>query len=212
MSVPPLSTSARTDASSDGSFAHGRDGDERLERFVEAAHHVLEAAPMRPQHLLGLAAICLLACSGKLPDREIWNEPATLPAGDPAPSASASTSTTPPVVTPPSRPTAACDVSFQKDVLSVMKSCAGTACHGDNSDEPFISTDDAARTYESLANFEIRGDRLVDTQSKDPDDSKLLCNLRGEKQCGAKMPLGGTLGEDQIDTITKWLACGAPRN
>lgn len=118
----------------------------------------------------------------------------------------------------------ACDTSWQRDIFGPMLSTTGTmkcasgiTCHGAGGNSPTIDNADAAKAWAQLANYTsatLNGKHYLDVCSKgDPNTSAMHCNLRGA--CGTQMPetpTGAPATADQLATIDKWLACGAPNN
>ncbi|WP_394822904.1 hypothetical protein [Pendulispora albinea] len=115
-----------------------------------------------------------------------------------------------------------CDTSWKKDIFEpmfktagTMKCSSGTACHGDNGTSPIMSDTDPEAARAQLALFIMPGNKkpYIDVCGKDPDGSGMVCNLGGA--CGSQMPktsTGQLATAAQMETIRKWLACGAPNN
>ena len=84
--------------------------------------------------------------------------------------------------------------------------------------EPRIDNDDppslAAATAFHLPNLHGPSRPLIDTCSRDEDDSAILCNLTGA--CGVTMPKAGVASiqptPEFLDALRSWLRCGAPNN
>lgn len=120
-----------------------------------------------------------------------------------------------------------CKATFAEDVFPVLdttaKCATGALCHGADGSSPGdfqVTAADPDSYYDLLTTFVIEsGEKYV--VACDPDNSKLLCNLKvsdGDNPrgaCGKKlMPIdpadAPTLA--QIKAIEDWIACGAPKN
>lgn len=164
-------------------------------------------------------ALAAAACGGAIDNSELFQkEQGTSSGGStPAPTATGTATSSPPsrpVPQPPQPNDQPCAVSFKKDVLNVLSStgCSSVQCHGAPTfvNQPNIDPAQSALTYKNLIAYEIDGRPYVAMGSKDPDDSSITCNLRGD--CGTRMPLGDKLSGKQLDVIEEWLSCGAPFN
>lgn len=167
--------------------------------------------------MLGLALLAA-ACGGAIDNGDLFQKEQG--------SSGSSGSTTTPTATatgntptaPPGKPTTpkddTCAVSFQKDVMAVLVSagCSALQCHGGPTglNQPQIDVKSAVLTYKNFVAFEIDGQPYVAVGSKDPEDSAMFCNFRGD--CGPRMPIGDKLSSKQLDVMDRWLACGAPFN
>lgn len=192
----------------EGARRHRIFADDRIDR---AARDVLVSGRMRFHLLLGFSVFgaVFVACGGKALDKEIWLSDPTASAPTAKADIPPPTDDTPAKTTPTAKP-ASCAVSYERDVLVVLKTCAGNSCHT-NLIDPFIDTSEPDKTYDALTSYRIGKMLFVDPSSKNPETSAMLCNFRGDEGCGIKMPLGGNLSGEELETIETWLACGAPR-
>jgi len=118
-----------------------------------------------------------------------------------------------------------CSLSFANDVWPLLTteagnlgavSCVAGGCHappaGGNPDSysPPRLYDDAAQTYDALLKVinKTSGEPYISNTS--PGKVWILCNLRGSKGGGARMPQGNPLPATAIETVEKWASCGQP--
>ena len=125
-----------------------------------------------------------------------------------------------------------CDVSFQDDVFAEILvpagGCGATGCHETSIGGFVFDETNAQAAYQSLTGFQhpIFGGYVVPCA---PELSGLLCNLAIEAgastphpagSCGSKMPkfkdpdspVDSPLSQQQLNTISEWISCGAPFN
>ena len=100
--------------------------------------------------------------------------------------------------------------SFMNDVLPIFaNNCAG--CHG-GSGGLFL---DAVSAYANLVNVPTGcGGGSLRVVPGSVARSQLVSRITGVGICGggAQMPLGGSLQQSEIDTISAWICNGAPNN
>lgn len=114
--------------------------------------------------------------------------------------------------------TTPCAVSFTTDIMAIFKAktCTSAAgCHGTGNPPPLIN-DDVGATYQALTNFTpSTGKIYVNPCSIDPTMSAIASNLNLAAAAGDRgtvMPPGAGLAAGDLDKVTKWVACGAPKN
>jgi hypothetical protein len=106
-------------------------------------------------------------------------------------------------------------VSFEKDIfegiLEKEPGCTAKECHGDATPPKMV---DASTAYQQLKSHVLAGTNQRYIVPGDAGASKILCNLADCNGCGVSMPIrGGTkLTQDDLNTIARWIACGAPEN
>ncbi len=112
-------------------------------------------------------------------------------------------------------PTSSTCPSFASDIYPSMKAsgawkCADATCHGGGTFRPAVDDSSASACLASLQQITIRGKPYVKSGSKDPDESSLLCNVKGT--CGEQMPKEPApfLSTTEICKVEAWLRCGAP--
>lgn len=119
-------------------------------------------------------------------------------------------------------PDKGCVVQWARDIyeplVRVKWGCTAGNCH-DNYSLPQISGNDAKLARRELTYVTTRtkaSTPYVNTCSKDPQASSILCNLNVQgtlATCGRPMPLErAPLTPSDLDTLKQWLACGAPDN
>jgi hypothetical protein len=104
------------------------------------------------------------------------------------------------------------------DVRAILSSagCAASGCHGSSSPSGGLGSITNENTgYNELLNEDVAcvgsfyQNRVVPFE---PDESFLLAKLRGLQDCGSRMPLVGSLSQDDIQAIRSWIVDGAPKN
>lgn len=119
-------------------------------------------------------------------------------------------------------PDKGCVVQWARDIyeplVRVKWGCTAGNCH-DGYSPPQISDNNAKLARRELTFVTTRGKPstpYVNTCSKDPQASSILCNLNVQgtlATCGRPMPLErAPLTPADLDTLKQWLACGAPDN
>ncbi len=118
---------------------------------------------------------------------------------------------------PPSPPTPPNTISLAVHVQPIFtKSCAFSACHaGPNPQEAMDLS--VGQSYGNIVGFPSNQvPRLSRLTPGDPDSSYIVLKLEGTAGgvggLGTRMPLGGALTSQQIDTVRAWIAAGAPNN
>ncbi len=107
--------------------------------------------------------------------------------------------------------------SFDADIFPNMLPngkwrCTDPTCHGGASSPTIASTSPQA-CLASLREIQLLALPYVPADGgRDPNASRLLCNLQGS--CGSKMPEppGADLSVDELCMLQAWLQCGAPGN
>jgi hypothetical protein len=99
----------------------------------------------------------------------------------------------------------------QGEVLSV--SCALAGCHAGAAPQAGLDLSPAV-AYASLVGApSAQRAELARIQPFDPDRSYAVLKVRGDPAIvGARMPLGGTLTQAQVDLLVDWVRRGAPRD
>jgi hypothetical protein len=97
----------------------------------------------------------------------------------------------------------------------IARACASSLCHSAENatlaGSLDLSTMDAAYdalVVDAVSSIDGCGRRVV---ASDPDASLLMQKLTGTQpdRCGDAMPIGGALGQNQLDAIRTWIAQGA---
>jgi len=129
--------------------------------------------------------------------------------GTPSLSAMATTSIT--VTGPPAQ------VKFGTQVLPILtNNCAKTACHGNVQTQKGLNLT-SSQAYANLVGVASQEcPSNVRVKAGDPANSYVIWKLRGDmtQGCwsGSQMPKGSPLTSAQIQTISDWIANGAPNN
>lgn len=112
-------------------------------------------------------------------------------------------------------------VSFAQDIQPIFtRSCALPDCHGDPEEfaaEGLVLT--PGRSYENSVGVpaaQVRAGNVLRIEPGQPDRSYLLAKIRGTHRqlggVGARMPLDGSLPEEDMQKIARWIEAGAPNN
>lgn len=109
-------------------------------------------------------------------------------------------------------------VSFQIDVAEGIfrQNCTRSGCHGGNSSAAGLSLNPnvAYENIVSVPSTEVSSVNRI--EPGDPSQSYLFLKVTGNQTdvggSGATMPLGGSLTEQEIQTLEKWILDGALDN
>jgi len=113
-----------------------------------------------------------------------------------------------------------CTVSYANDIwpkISTVWQCSNASCHGANIQPPTM-LDNADDTYANLQVFKIGSIPYINPCSTDVDASSFVCNV-SNPFCGtAQMPFPdntlqtGPMSTSDLNLVTTWVQCGAPKN
>jgi hypothetical protein len=113
----------------------------------------------------------------------------------------------------------ACSVSYSTQIWTKMVStwhCTDSSCHGGTSYQPQLDTSDNA--YSNMMAYKITGKPYINPCSIDPDASAFVCNI-SNPFCGqGQMPFpnatlgSGPMSSSDLNLVTTWVQCGAPKN
>lgn len=100
------------------------------------------------------------------------------------------------------------NVSYSNQVQPIFNTtCGGSNCHVGGSTNG-VNLTSYSQTINSIGSR--YGKEVV--KPGDADDSPLVDKIEPNPQHGSKMPLGGSLTSDQIETIKVWINEGATNN
>ena len=114
----------------------------------------------------------------------------------------------------------ACSVTYSGDIWPKMQGtwhCSDAKCHGANANSPF-GLDTADDAYNVLLNYMIANKPYFNPCSTDPDASSFVCNISNPNCGNAQMPFpdgtlnSGPMSGSDLQKVTTWVQCGAPKN
>jgi mono/diheme cytochrome c family protein len=102
--------------------------------------------------------------------------------------------------------------TYSKDVKPIIDGKC-ISCHSPNGTAQFAPL----TNYQEIVNGTAKGPSCSGTQNKNyvvkgNADMSLLYLKITTPPCGSKMPPGGSLSQDEIETIKKWIQNGAPES
>ena len=93
--------------------------------------------------------------------------------------------------------------------------CAFSGCHAGTSPQQGLNLS-AGVSHSNIVGVVSNESALFRVKAGDPDSSYLVHKIQGSQGTvggsGVRMPLGGTLSQDDIDTIRDWITAGALNN
>ena len=104
-------------------------------------------------------------------------------------------------------------IFFSLDVQPIFDvNCAFVGCHPSSNPQGGLSLE-SGLSYSNLVNVASRIKPTVNRVSPgEPENSLIIQKLEGASGIGSRMPLGGVLPDDDIETIRRWIAAGAEDN
>jgi hypothetical protein len=103
--------------------------------------------------------------------------------------------------------------SFATHIQPIFtNSCSLSSCHNASSSRGGLSLA-AGQAYANLVNINAIAEAgKIRVIPNDADNSYLLIRLEGRQSVGGKMPPGGSLSANRIQTIKNWINQGAQNN